>query len=511
MSPTFSPIRNRLLIGILLTSSVVTSVVIMASFYLDYLNEKDILDLVFSQIEKGNVSPLGTAIWNYNEDQIKSQLEGIIKINDIVKVAVQDDKGTLLFETQKASIDETLSLQKQFDITFEFQNEIKNVGILKVTATRANMFKRLRSKLFYFTFSQLGKTLLISFIISIIIKKLVANNIYRMKIFFENYDPSSLDSNARTLNLKQRGKHIDEFDILSHKITEMSLENMKHLLESQDRVREEADLNAATLVQQALFPDVAILPGFNIQSSYKPASKAGGDWYLFHFDEIQQRAHFYIGDVTGHGFPAALVTGVASGAIFALRQHLSKIIDTDNTINIDKHLIFLATELNSIIFKIGKGQYGMTMILLSIDVHTGIVSLLNAGHCHPFHIHSGDTKVSNMLSKGPRIGFNEVVNFNVKSFQLKPNDGIFMYTDGLFENSAEESDSLLQKEVIKILARGLKDDCSETHDSVIHLAKKYWGNSALQDDVATLLLRWQGPIKGTIQGPIQVTERHKFG
>ncbi len=495
MSPTFRPIRNRLLIGILLTSSVVTSIVILASFYLDYSNEKDILDLVFLQIENGNVSPLGTAIWNFNEDQIKSQLEGIIKISDIVKVAVEDDKGKTLYETNKSGTDQTLNLERKFNISFEFQNELKNVGVLKVTATRSNMFQRLRTKLLYFAFSQIGKTLLISFIISIIIKKLVANNIFRMKVFFENYNPASLDSEERSLKLKLRGKYIDEFDILAQKITEMSLENMVHLTESKRKLIEDADLNAATLVQQALFPDITVLPGFNIQTSYKPASKAGGDWYLFHFDEVHQMAHFYIGDVTGHGFPAALVTGVASGAIFALRQNLSKITGSDIELNMDKQLEFLANELNTIILRVGKGQYGMTMLLLTISVQTGKVWVLNAGHCLPFLIQSGEKKVTSLPGNGPRIGFKEPVNFKVKNFQLQPNDGIFMYTDGLFENASQDSESNLVREVKKIFSNGLTDNFNGTHDSVVELAKKYWTNGSSQDDAATLLVRWEGPLQ----------------
>jgi serine phosphatase RsbU (regulator of sigma subunit) len=492
-SSAFKSISRRLLLGILLASSVITTLVIIIAFYMDYSAENDILELTFSQIEKGSVSSLGTSIWDFNEEQIKSHLGGIIKINDVVQVAVYDDKGNVLYETAKEGFKPELNLERKFEIGFVDQGKNQVVGTMKVVATRTFMYKRLRSKLLYFTISQIGKTLLISYIILVIIRRFVTNNITSMQTFFENYDMGSLNPATRTLQLKPRGDKRDEFDVLAERITVMSLENMRYLALANEQAKISADLEAVKIVQQSLFPSHTEMPGFNIQTSYIPAAKAGGDWYIYSSDPENDFAHFCMGDVTGHGLPAALVTAVASGAIFALRSHLTQLLGSAGTHNVEEQLNFLAQQLNTIIRQTGKQRYGMTMLLLTVNTKSGEGWLLSAGHCPPFHARSSQKSVAILTGIGSRIGFTVDPVFAFRKIQLEPGDIIFMYTDGFFENARERNARKLHKEVLKILSEGMDESCTDVHERIIESAKSLWGSGSLDDDdVATLLIRWKG-------------------
>ena len=72
-----------------------------------------------------------------------------------------------------------------------------------------------------------------------------------------------------------------------------------------------------------LLPQQMSMPHIEVAGFYAPASQTGGDWYGCHYDEASRIAYFFVGDVTGHGFPSALITGGASGAVSAAVQGLA--------------------------------------------------------------------------------------------------------------------------------------------------------------------------------------------
>src|ERR687896_711272 len=92
--------------------------------------------------------------------------------------------------------------------------------------------------------------------------------------------------------------------------------------EIRERERVEQELRVARTIQQASLPkEVPELEGWQISPYYRPAREVGGDFYDFHLLS-DGRVGFVVGDATGKGVPAALVTtgvcaflgGVAMGS-----------------------------------------------------------------------------------------------------------------------------------------------------------------------------------------------------
>ena len=74
----------------------------------------------------------------------------------------------------------------------------------------------------------------------------------------------------------------------------------------------ESSLEAAKFVQESLLTVPTKMDNWLYSDFYKASEKAGGDWYSILHDEAQKTLFAVIGDVAGHGIPAALITGAAN-------------------------------------------------------------------------------------------------------------------------------------------------------------------------------------------------------
>jgi len=101
------------------------------------------------------------------------------------------------------------------------------------------------------------------------------------------------------------------------------LDTLEHIAQQmRERERIEQELQVARTIQQATLPkEVPELEGWQIDPYCQPAREVGGDFYDFHFLS-DGRVGVVVGDATGKGVPAALVTtgvcaflgGVATGS-----------------------------------------------------------------------------------------------------------------------------------------------------------------------------------------------------
>ena len=88
--------------------------------------------------------------------------------------------------------------------------------------------------------------------------------------------------------------------------------------------RMEEELKTAAAVQNSLFPDeIPQSETYQLASFFESASETGGDWYGF-ITRAKDSLFILIGDVTGHGTPAALVTATASATCRMLEDRYAQ-------------------------------------------------------------------------------------------------------------------------------------------------------------------------------------------
>jgi sigma-B regulation protein RsbU (phosphoserine phosphatase) len=284
-------------------------------------------------------------------------------------------------------------------------------------------------------------------------------------------------------NIRVNVTSSDEVGALAENFNLMAAEVSRLLQETAQKARMESELQTAKTVQETLFPEnEAKLGPLSISGFYEPASECGGDWW--HYCQSGRKIFLWIGDATGHGAPAALITSAAKSA--------STIIERLNITPAQ------ALELlNRSIYDVSKGRIMMTFFLASYDPDTAELTYANASHEAPFLIKKG----SHPLKKKDLIPLNEVNNprlgqaretkYKQTTVRLDPEDMVFFYTDGIpdIQNGAKLSWG--EREFIKAIVAANKDYPSAT-ESVARLAQMmqdHRQNGTLIDDVTFFVVK----------------------
>lgn len=232
-----------------------------------------------------------------------------------------------------------------------------------------------------------------------------------------------------TVQVKDTSWMKDEVSDLTESFNLMSVKIKDLLIEAAAKARMEKELETAKIVQETLFPpQTSRLGPLQIAGFYQPASECSGDWW--YYCEIQGRYFVWIGDATGHGVPAALITSAAR-ATAALIENISPSLSERMTAAKAMQL------LNRSIFDASKGRMNMTFFLACFDPGTGELTYSNASHNPPYLLSTkedGSRVLSALLkAKGYRLGESAETEYDQSTVLLRPGDGLIMYTDGIYD------------------------------------------------------------------------------
>ncbi len=220
----------------------------------------------------------------------------------------------------------------------------------------------------------------------------------------------------------------DEVGGLADGFNFMAGEVSRLMVEAGDKARMAGELETVRIVQETLFPVEKMSFGkFQVAGHFEPASECGGDWW--NYSQSGDKLFLWIGDATGHGAPAAMVTSAAKAA--------ATIIEDMPYMTPGKALEIL----NKAIHETSKGRILMTFFIACIDMKTGELTYANASHEPPYLIHTKrpGEKVSKkdltplLDSRGPRLGEKRGAMYPEGRCQLAEGDLLLFYTDGIVD------------------------------------------------------------------------------
>jgi len=189
-----------------------------------------------------------------------------------------------------------------------------------------------------------------------------------------------------------------------------------------DKQRMAAELAAGRAVQQVLVPDdVPAIPGFNIQSVYKPFGEVGGDFFQvlpinalpIDNDPASGGALVIIGDVSGKGMPAAMTVSLLVGTVRTLAHY---------TQNPGEILAAMNQRM------LARSHGGFTTCLVLRADPDGTLTIANAGHIAPY-LAGKELPLENGLP----LGISADTIYAESTFQLSPEQQLTLLTDGVIE------------------------------------------------------------------------------
>ena len=188
-----------------------------------------------------------------------------------------------------------------------------------------------------------------------------------------------------------------------------------------EKQRMAAELAAARAVQQVLIPDhTPTVPGFNIQSVYKPFGEVGGDFFQI-IATSNGGALAVIGDVSGKGISAAMTVSLLVGTVRTLAHYTQSPGE-----------ILAAMNLRML----GRTQGGFTTCLVLRADPDGALTVANAGHIAPY---LAGRELS--LENGLPFGLAAESTYPESTFQLAAEAQLTFLTDGVVE--ARDKDGAL--------------------------------------------------------------------
>ena len=174
----------------------------------------------------------------------------------------------------------------------------------------------------------------------------------------------------------------------------------------------EAEIDQARQIQQLLIPEaIPTIPGYVLETEYKPAQQVGGDFFQI-LPDGQGGVLILLGDVTGKGLQAGMQVALIVGAI-----------RTTVETSYEPHVVL--ESLNRRLC--GRGQSYATCVAMQIFAD-GKTIISNAGHIAPYLNGKELTMTGNLP-----LGLNPSITFDQVTIQLKQKDRLLVITDGVIE------------------------------------------------------------------------------
>lgn len=282
----------------------------------------------------------------------------------------------------------------------------------------------------------------------------------------------NFDVNLDIQSSDEVGNLSKNFNTMVTKISALMQDNI-------EKARMEKELETAKVVQETLFPEENIqIDKVKISGYYRSASECGGDWWYYF--KSGNKVFVCIGDATGHGASAALITSAARSAV--------SLIEMNPNITPASFLLLL----NRAIFMSSKGKIQLTFFVASIDTETNKMTYANASHAAPFLI----KKTKNPINKndlipiladvqGLRLGHQLNSRFEESTCDIEPGDMVFVYTDGLTDLENQDGKFWDERGLMKALtlAKNEGTDLKNFVDIVIEESTKFSGALPPKDDV----------------------------
>lgn len=278
------------------------------------------------------------------------------------------------------------------------------------------------------------------------------------------------------VNIKTR----DEMSFLGEAFNKMA-QDLEVSLEAKvykERVGRELEL--AAQIQDQLLPDqnqIPKIPSLDIAAHLTPAEEIGGDIYDF-LQPDDKRLMMYVGDVTGHGVPAGIVSSISSALFYGYSQ------DTDL-----KNIIL---NVNRVLKVKTMPTMFLTLCLMEWNEETKKFSYVSAGHEQILHYRNSNSRAELMPAGGIALGMMKDISkhVNVNEVDLQSGEFLVIYSDGIPECWKNETD-LYGFDRLKAIAEKSANlrDAVQIQDAILKDVKDFAAGYKQMDDITIMVIR----------------------
>lgn len=259
-----------------------------------------------------------------------------------------------------------------------------------------------------------------------------------------------------------------------------SYESLRGQIESESAARAgfEREMEVARGIQMELLPKTfPNIPGFDVFAFSVPARHVGGDCYDI-IDLGDDRLAITIGDVAGKGTPAAILMANVQAAVRALSES-------------GVPARSLIEKVNSLVHRSTEDSGFITFFYCVLDIGTGHVKYVNAGHNPPCILRASGEK-EYLDRGGVVIGIMPGMTYEEGVTTLRPGDDLVLYTDGITEATNPRDEMYGQARLEDVLVAHRHTSARELEERVYTDVKDFTEGAAQADDLTMVVVKMTG-------------------
>lgn len=229
-----------------------------------------------------------------------------------------------------------------------------------------------------------------------------------------------------------------------------------------------ADLAIAATVQKAIIANHEFSDGrLTVAGKMKPMLEVGGDYFeIFRFDSGE--IGVFVADVSGHGAGSALITAMLK-------------VSLENAAKGERDTGRVLGKINDDMCRIiGQTDFYLTGILCKINPDSFELEYCGAAHPEMFLL-SGNT-IAPLESGGTILGKLPALSFPSQRVQLKKDDRLLIYTDGITEARHKNGEFWGETRLRELLKDSAGADAKQFTASIFAATDHFFGAESANDD-----------------------------
>lgn len=255
-----------------------------------------------------------------------------------------------------------------------------------------------------------------------------------------------------------------------------AIQNARLVRASIEQQRLLQEMYLAHDLQMKLLPKTSIVaPEAEVAARVVPAESVGGDFYHL-FRMPRNRTGVMVGDVSGHGYRAALIMALAMSASAI---HAQSARDPGE---------MLSMLLGTLREELSTTEMYISIFFGVIDHAAGRLRFANTGHPHAFVIEKNGT-ARRLNADSPPLGLSDQVPGAESMPWRKGEDILVLFTDGIVDSRNAAGDRIGEQPVLDVIVGNRAMSPSAIVDSVFALLSAHSGDAPSPDDLTLLVLR----------------------
>lgn len=235
----------------------------------------------------------------------------------------------------------------------------------------------------------------------------------------------------------------------------------------------ENELELSQVVQRALLPQQPPeIPGLSIAGFSRPTQIVSGDY--FDFIQFKDGAHgIVMADVSGHGVSAGMLMTSLQTAFHTLVPEANSPLEVLQRINrLYIHNIKFTTFV--------------TIFFAKYDPNTRIFTYANAGHNSGYLYHGSVKEEVWLRPTGPAIGLMEGFNIGTEQVELRDEDILLLYTDGITEAMNAQGEQFGNERLARLIRDNTDLTAQELANAILLTVNEFTGDKNFVDDISII-------------------------